>query len=102
MSGAEAMYARLSKADIEGLSLPECFRQGRFDGDGEIECIGGRAHGFLKDRDDHCRIEFLCDMMAALILMPSRRFALVSHLTDIRLAILFDVEPTLVRFRRAL
>ena len=74
-----------------------CFREGRFDAGGEILCRHPRGYG-----EPECEKEFLCELMAAIILMPSERFGPTSCRSDGELAAMLQVEPWVVRFRRAI
>ena len=122
-AAAREVWERMSPADREHVCAP-CWVAGRFTPSGEIDC-SGHWSGRMNDADDYsrywacdgivddyyrqpplllsydCRKEWLCECLAAQLLVPwaalTRCFG-----TDAELGAIFQVEPYVIRFRRAL
>ena len=79
----------LSDSDIRKVAS-SCFRASHFDDEGEVLCQHEVAWG-------DCRKEYLCDQMAALILVPR-----VPCGPELFQAAIHGVEPWVIRFRKAM
>ena len=104
------VYGAMSIDDVSEVAS-DCFQQGNFDEDGELACNHGRWgipwDSYQGDwagprRMPECEIEYLCEIMAAEILMPSSIFWPRRNEPEEVLMKAFDVEAWAVRFRRAL
>lgn len=94
------VFGHLSEADRSEV-MSDCFKDGQFDGCGDLVCRHGRRPPSSWNRRDYdtCVEEYMCEVVAAFLLMP-RGVNLVGKVEE--LALLFDCEPWVVRFRRVL
>ena len=107
---ALAIYGAMKPYD-RGLVACLPFREGRFTGDGDIICGcivceqgGAVPQGMLAKgygsptRWEPCwNLEFLCEVMAAIILVPKP-----THDCSLATAARYGTEPSMLRFRQAI
>ena len=90
----------MTDQDLFGLLTPEdrrevaapCFQDGRFDAAGDLDC-----KGYERWAHPDCRKELLCELMAALLLTPRYSGQAVDEA-----AVLFGVDPWVIRFNQAI
>ncbi len=103
MTTPKEVWTALSPRDRKQVASVD-FRDGKFLQDGEIDCIcgacnkGWRRDGFGSPFYDPCsRIEFLCEIMAVVILVPA-----VPPNCGKVIAKAYDVDCWTLRLRRAI
>ena len=90
-----AVFPRLTARDRAYLAAP-CWQAGSFTPAGQIQCHCPPAA-------PPCATEYTCEAIAAFILIPRRSSLLFArHCSEQKLCELFQVDPEVLNFRRAL